>query len=304
MAAASTSFVASSGVATLVTTKGLSSGNAFQTSSTVQFAPLRSQRTNRVVATRAALSDDSKNLGKEVTVSILAASIAFGLGASVVDGAFANPIDTAKSKSSSALSGAKDAAPEIPSELSSAPSPGGAIEDAQKQAGKVASGVKTQIDGIFGKGKKGPLSKLSSSVTNASGGTGSALGDAQKRISEFGKNPIADNAAESSKLTDRIASAISTPQSAKVDDATKKVGDAGSDLQSKGKDAVSEGKGFLDKTQGSIPSTPSLPSLPNVFPKLDGSLLAPDTSAIKDFKGGVDSQVEGVKKATEGALPN
>lgn len=90
-----------------------------------------------------------KSVGKEVLVSILAASTALGFGVAVVDGAFANPIDDAKAKTSTSLKSAQDAAPSLPS----APSPGGAVKDAQKSAEKLTSDVSGQIDGIFGKGK-------------------------------------------------------------------------------------------------------------------------------------------------------
>lgn len=324
MAAASTAFAAVTGSAALVS-KGnasrLSSGNAFRTTSVVQFAPLTSKRSNRIVAARASLPEDSKTGGRDAVVSILAVGAALGLSVSVVEGAFANPFDFAKNKATTTLKSAKDATPDLPSapspggavedakikagniaqSIPTAPSADGAVDDAKKNAGNIAEDIKGKADGIFGAGKPGPLSKSNNAVASTNGGTGSAIGDAKKRVSEFGKNPIPDNINEATKKTENAIAQAPKSNDTRVEKATDKVGSITSDLQTQGKDAIAEGKGFLGgSTQG------NLPSFPNLIPKLPETpdIPTPDTGkGLQDLKSGVESKVEGAKSAAGSVIP-
>lgn len=337
MAAASATFTAVSGPAALVS-KGdaskLSSGNAFRSSSMVQFAPLSSKKCNRIVAARASLPEDS-TVGRDAVLSIIAIGAAVGLSVSVVDGAFANPLTDAKNKAVSTLKGAKGSLPDLPTPL--APSPGGAfdeakknveenkmkaggiaqqlgapngsdaggiVDDAKKNVGSIAEGIKTRADGIFGKNKPGP--KSLKAVARSNGGTGSAFGDAKKRLSNFGKNPIAENIAKTSERTgNSFANAGNTakPNDQRVAEATDKVSNITSNLQNQGKDAISEGKNFLGGAQGNLPS---LPSLPNLVPQLPNTpdIGLPDAGkGVQDLKSGVQSNVEKAKNAAGNAIP-
>lgn len=116
-------------------------------------------------------------------------------------------------------------------------------------------------------------------VASTNGGTGSAIGDAEKRISSFGKNPIAENIEKGSEQTStNIANASPKPNAQRVDEATKKVDQLGSDLQMRGSEAISEGKSFFgDKAQGSVPQ------LPNLIPKLPETpgLPTPNTGVFE-----------------------
>jgi len=304
MAAASTAFAAATGSAVLAPSAGLSSSNAFRTTSLVQFAPVNSsKKCNRVVAARAALSEDSKAARREVLVSILGAGAALGFTGE----AFADILSSAKGKADEALSGAKNSAPKLPSlpksvpklpkipslpkspELPSVPSTDGALEGVQGAAENVKSSIGGSIDGIFGKGKAGPLK--SKAVGSTNGGTGSAIGDAKKRIGNFGKNPFATNLEKASK--DAEVAVSTGPDSARVDAATKKVEGIGADLQKKGSDTIGEGKGFVGQAQGSVPS---LPNLVPKAPSVDIPSIPTPELKVPDVKG----KVEEAKSAAGG----
>ncbi|CAM6097378.1 unnamed protein product [Calypogeia fissa] len=298
--ATSTAFASTTSAVVAAPARGdasrLSSSSSFRPTSMVQFAPLRTTRSQRVVAARAALSEDSKTIERDVIVSIIAAGAALGFGVSVVDGAFANPIEVAENKVTATLDSATNATPFLPD----APNPGVAVEDARKGVENIASDIGGRIDGVSGKDRPGPVGR--NSVASTNGGTGGAIGDAKKRISSFGKNPIAENIQKGSEETTRnIASASPKPNAQRrVDEATKRVGSLGSDLQNKGKDALYEGKNFLgDNVQGKVPSFPEL------FPKVPETpgLSIPSSGKLEELKSGVQSKAEEAKKAAENALP-
>lgn len=149
--ATSTAFAATTSAVVAAPARGdasrLSSSSSFRPTSAVQFAPLRTKRSQRVVAARAALSEDSKTIERNVIVSIIAAGAALGFGVSVVDGAFANPVEVAENTATATLDSATNATPSLPH----APNPGVAVEDARKGIENIASDIGGRIDGVSGK---------------------------------------------------------------------------------------------------------------------------------------------------------
>ncbi|KAL3677822.1 hypothetical protein R1sor_020778 [Riccia sorocarpa] len=282
----------------------LSSQSAFGTS-VVQFAPVRRSlpTANRVVVVKANLSEDQPSTGKKVLASILAAGAALGIAGQALAG---NPVDFAKSKAGEVVSSAQEATSSLPKppkiELPNA----GALQNAGKAAEGALQSVQGRMDGIFGKNKPYTQGR----VASTNGGTGSAIGDAKKRIAQFpAKNAFAENLAGTTKdFEDSIPKATGEnsgsarsareflgKDSSRVDAATKRVGELGEDFKNKAGDALDEAKGFVGSVQNATPDLPSPPELPSLPNPLEGV-----NKNMKDMKSKVGN-VSGdlASKATE-----
>ncbi|KAG6555032.1 hypothetical protein Mapa_003064 [Marchantia paleacea] len=294
--AASTVAVASAGCAVSAPVQNsstLSSRSAFG-SSLVQFAPVRRSlgNANRVVVVRANLSEEQSTSGKKVLASFLAASAALSLAGQALA---SNPVDVAKNTADQVVSSAQSATSNLP-KLPKIELPNGSVfQDAEKAAEGAVKDVQGRMDGIFGQNKP-----YKGRVASTNGGTGSAIGDAKKRIANFGKNPFAENL---EKTTEEFNASIGTAtgensgsaraarellgqDSTRVDAATQKINDLGDDFKTKAKDALGEAKGFVGSAQNAAPDLPSIPTpeLPSVPNPLEGL-----NKNVQDIKGKAES---------------
>ncbi|BBN00777.1 hypothetical protein MPTK1_2g02030 [Marchantia polymorpha subsp. ruderalis] len=308
--AACTAAFATAGIAASATVRdasALSSSQAFGTS-LVQLAPVGPavSQSNRLVATRAALSEEQRTGGKKVLASFLATGAALSIAGAALAG---NPVDFAKSKVEEAASTAQSAASNLPNLPNIQLPNAGAVQDAKNSADSFVNETKSRIDGIFGKNKPFPQNR----VASTNGGTGNVLGDAKKRIANFGKNPIADNV---TKATNDAKNSIAQStgensgsaragrellgqDSTRVDEATRKVKNLGNSFKSKAGDAVNEAKSFVGSAQNatpdiSVPKLPEIPSIPNPLNNLNVN------KGAEDLKG----KAEDVKNSVASNLPN